>query len=252
MPGDVFEISLPTGQHAYLRLTHDPSVYCIYDFLSDEPSHPPIGLRRYRFVQIGMWDEIRSGLILKVGQDPFSEDEPERIPDLFWEIYPGRFDYAAAELGAGLFLRYMIGTESRKRPARLEECIGLPYAQEGGYRIDSVVQRLLEGEQGPIARKCQPLLSDGSGRLLRRRWSDWSPKWIDKMPRTYESFRPLADAVFQEEKEYEKAFWAARPELFQTIRQFNARYSEILKRNNGCVPSHGSEDAEYLITGRKQ
>jgi hypothetical protein len=44
--GDVVEIALPSGRHAYGRVLRDASI-AIYGMVATEPSVPPVGTRDY-------------------------------------------------------------------------------------------------------------------------------------------------------------------------------------------------------------
>jgi hypothetical protein len=242
-PGDVFQVALPTGQYAYLRLSEDPWVFWMYDYISEVPAQPPIGLRKFRFTQVGMWEELRSGFCPRVGSDPFDPDDPNRDPVFFRQVYPWNcVEYAQSKVGFGQLTRFRAGAHGSLRFAEVSECIGLPKYQDGGYRIDSVVTRFLEGEDGPTARECWPILCDGTGALHHMRWEDWQPEWLAKMPTTGQDHHPKRLAAAIELDDFEKAFWSTRAELRVQITEFDRKYGDVLKKYRGKLPEYGSED----------
>ena len=77
--GDVIQITLPNGRHAYGRVLRDASV-AFYRGTTGEPRRPPIGSRDYQFV-VGVYDDVlKSERVSVVGHDPSRNADDEWPP----------------------------------------------------------------------------------------------------------------------------------------------------------------------------
>jgi hypothetical protein len=78
-PGDVIQLTLPSGRYAYGRVLRDASV-AFYTETTAEPGVPPIGSCNYQFV-VGVYDDVlTSGSVSVVGRDPSQEPEDDWPP----------------------------------------------------------------------------------------------------------------------------------------------------------------------------
>ena len=159
-PGDVFQLDLQGEGYAYGRLAQHGAFY-VYAERTHEPNRPPIGSRNYLFYQVGLTGELERGGCPIVGEDPWIDGSSELNP----HFYRGHFPV--------LHVHDARGTEILKRASN-SDCFGLERLMI--YSVADVVERILEGESGPAARKSWPLLPDGEGQLKTMPWSEWRPE----------------------------------------------------------------------------
>ena len=156
-PGDVFQLKLTDDAYAYGRLTQNKA-FCIYSKVTRLPNNPPIGSRRYIFYHTGIDRNIRDGVLPIVGRDPWDEFEPERDP----RFYSGDFPWLRLCNGVGACVI--------ENPT-LADCFGLERFTI--YDYSTTIDRILEGELGPTARRAWPLLPDDTEKLRPAPWSEW-------------------------------------------------------------------------------
>jgi Immunity protein 26 len=124
--GTVLQIALPNGYYAYGRVLRDASI-AIYDALTSEPQHPPIGSRAYRFV-VGVYDDVlRSDDVAIVGRDPGLSEADDWPPP-----------YCVRDPISGATKIYHHGS---MRPATAEECNDLEPAAV--WDLPHIIDRLI-------------------------------------------------------------------------------------------------------------
>ena len=124
--GDVIQITLPNGRHAYGRVLKDASVG-FYRGTTAEPRHPPIGSRDYQFV-VGVYDDVvKSKKCPVVGHDPSQAIDDEWPPP-----------YCVRDPITGRVQLYHKGV---MRPATNDECRGREPAAAWDYH--HLVDRLM-------------------------------------------------------------------------------------------------------------
>jgi hypothetical protein len=116
-------------------------------------------MRDYLFHHVGLGRDLRSGALLIVGRDPWDDSEPGRWPKFFSGDYP--------------HLAIVTGGTVPDRKATAEECFGLERLSI--YDKETVIARIMQGEEGPIAREDWPILPDRDHKPKYMRWQDWDP-----------------------------------------------------------------------------
>lgn len=162
-PGDVFQIALPDQTWAYGRVV-DAHSFWIYAERKREPNQPPLGSRDYQFVASGLHQAVfRRGTCPVVGHDAWEPADPHRQPVFF----------------SGSFRRPTVpaAPDYHERPATVKECIGLPPYWPS--ELPGMVDRILEGPQGPTEHGLLPILPGADGVYRRMRWEDWQECWAE-------------------------------------------------------------------------